>query len=521
MRFKPRQLGFLLLTAAYLASAALVFWRTTEEVRSDRIVIRLSQWQLEGTVRAAIDAIIARYEELNPHVKVEQIAVPDTVYLPWVQTQMVGGTGPDIVEYVWIWPHIARYFQPIDDAVVQPNPYNRGTSLEGVPWRDTNVDGMTNPDSFVRALNRYYGIPMTSHIPRLVYNRALLVEITGRDEPPRTYREFLALCAEVKRYAAAQGRRDLVPLATSKDSYPLILYSITGNALTNLAERLDHRHRLWVTDAEAGYRYLQGEWSYDDPDLGAALQQLREFGEVSTPGFLQRSRDAALTDFVNGRALMAVVPSWDASSLLMISKFELGAFRYPFPREDDPAYGQFTRGPFSEGPVQTGMSFFVNRQTKHREQVIDFLRFLTSQEGSQMFTSISHWQPATIGAKPSHFAAQFTQETEGNAWGPSFINLSGTDAGQFMRGQLGALWNVGGSVEAYRAAVRPGLASRLREDYGREERAARLNVCNEDTIAAARRQLAPETLPVPPIATVPNEAKIYQIRDVLATERTR
>lgn len=520
MPLKFKHIGFALLTAAYLAAAGIVFWRATAEARSDRIVIRLAQWQLEGTVRAAIDAIIARYEAMNPHVKVEQIAVPGSVYLPWVQTQMVGGTGPDIVEYVWVYPHIARYFQPIDDAVVQPNPYNRGTALEGVPWRDTNVDGMTNPDSFVRALNRYYGITMTSHIPRLVYNRALMVEITGRDQPPQTYREFLQVCAEVKRYAQAHGR-ELVPVATSNDSYPLLLFSITGNALTNLAERLDYRHRLWVTDAEAGYRYLQGEWSYDQPDVGAALQQLREFGEVSTPGFLQRSRDAALTDFVNGRALMAVVPSWDASSLLMLAKFELGAFRYPFPREDDPVYGQFTRGPFSEGPVQTGMAFYVNRRTKHREQVIDFLRFLTSLEGSQLFTDISHWHPATIGAKPSHFAAQFTQVTEGNAWGPSFINLSGTDAGMFMRSELGALWNIGGSVDAYRAAVRPGLPSRLREDYGREERAARLNVCNEDTIAAARWALASGTLPLPPLATVANEAKVYQIRDVLATDRTR
>ncbi len=518
---KLKHTGFLLLAAGYLVAAGLVFWRKTEEVRSDRIVIRLSQWQLEGTVRAAIDAIIARYEQLNPHVKVEHMAVPDTVYLPWVQTQMVGGTGPDIVEYVWIWPHIGRYFQPIDDAVVQPNPYNRGTSLEGVPWRDTNVDGMINPDSFVRALNRYYGITMTSHIPRIVYNRALLVKITGRDEVPQTYREFMQLCADVKRYAQANHLPHLVPLATSKDSYPLILFSITGNALTNLAERLDYRHRLWVTDAEAGYRYLQGEWSYDEPDVDAALQQLREFGEVSTPGFLQRSRDAALTDFVNGRALMAVVPSWDASSLLMLCKFELGAFRYPFPREDDPVYGRFTRGPFSEGPVQTGMAFYVNQQTKHRAQVIDFLQFLTSQQGSQMFTDISHWQPATVGAKPSHFAAQFTQVTEGNAWGPSFINLSGNDAGMFMRSELGALWNIGGSPEAYKAAIRPGLSARLRDDYGREERASRLNVCNEDIMAAARQQLAPGARAVPPLATVPNEAKVYQIRDVLATDRTQ
>ena len=512
---KPKHAGILLLAVAYLAAMFMVLRRTTEEVVSDRITIRLSQWQLEGTVRQAIDAIIARYEQLNPHVKVEHIAVPDSVYLQWVQTQMVGGTGPDIVEYVWVWPNVARYFQPIDAEVLQPNPYNRGTPLEGVPWRETNVDGMTNDDSFVKSLNRYYGITLTSHIPRIVFNKKLLHTITGRSEPPRTYREFLQLCREVDVYAKATDRV-IAPLATSKDSYPFIMFPIVGNALTKLAARLDHRHRLQLTDPEAAMHYLRGEWSFDTPDVVASLQLLREFGEVSTPGFLQRTRDSALTDFVNGRALMAVMPSWDASSLLLICPFEIGAFRFPHPREDDPVYGRFTQGPFSEGQVMTGMGFFVNRLTKHREQAIDFLRFLTSQEGSQLFTDISHWQPATVGVKPSHFAAQFTQETEGNAWGVSFMTLSGIDAGMFLRAELSSLWGSGGSVEAYRTVVQQGLPGRLRDDLRREERAARENIRREDALAAAALRLsdpaqAPELLR---LVTVANELKPYQMRDV-------
>lgn len=513
---KPKHAGLLLLALAYLAASAMVLWRTTEEIRSDRIVIRLSQWQLEGTVREAIDAIIARYEKLNPHVKIEHIAVPDSVYMQWVQTQMVGGTGPDIAEYVWVWPNLARYFQPLDAEVLQPNPYNRGTPLEGVAWRDTNVDGMTNDDSFVKSLNRYYGITVTSHIPRIVYNKALLREIAGRDDPPRTYREFLEVCDAVKTYAA-RHERSLVPLATSKDSYPFIMYPIVGNALTKLAERLDHRHRLWVTDHEAAVYYLRGEWSFDTPDVVASLHLLREFGDVSTPGFLQRNRDSALTDFVNGRALMAVMPSWDASSLLLMCPFEIGAFRFPHPREDDPVYGQYTEGPFSEGQVLTGMGFFINRHTKHREQAIDFLRFFTSVEGSQMFTDISHWQPATVGVKPSHFAAQFTQETEGMAWGVSFMTLSGIDAGMFMRAELSSLWGSGGSVESYRAVVRQGLPSRLREDLTRFERAGWENIRREDALAAAALRLADPSAPpeLLRLVTVSNEMKPYQWRDVL------
>lgn len=506
--------GLIVLTAAYLAAVGLILQRTSEERTDDRITIRLSQWQLEGTVRDAIDAIIARYEELNPHVRVEHIAVPDSVYLPWVQTQLVGGTAPDLVEYVWVWPNIPRFFQPIDDAVVEPNPYNRGTPLEGVPWRDTNVDGMTNPDSYVRALNRHYGITITSHVPRLVYNRDLLRRITGGEEPPATYREFRALCSRVEAYAREHGL-ELVPLATSKDSYPFLMFSIMGHATNRLAERLDWRRRLRVTDAEAALDYLRGDWNYTSPEIMAGLRQLREFGEVSTPGFLQRNRDSALTDFVNERALMAVVPSWDASSLRQMAPFALGAFRYPYPREDDPEYGAYTAGPFSEGQVQTGMAFYVNRRTKHRAQALDFLRFLTSVEGSRMFTEISHWQPATVGVEPSDFAAQFAQVTEGIVWGASFMTLSGADADMFLRGRLNLLWNANGSAAAFSAAVESGLAERLRSDLGREEKAGRLNLCREDAIAAATFMLASERPALVSLSSVPNEQRVHQLQWVL------
>ena len=111
---RGNKIGFALLGVAYLISLFLVTRRAAQEVTSDRITLRLSQWQLESGVRESIDAIIRRYEQLNPHVHVVQIAVPGgATYLPWIQAQMVGGTGPDIAEYSWPWPDTARNFSPI------------------------------------------------------------------------------------------------------------------------------------------------------------------------------------------------------------------------------------------------------------------------------------------------------------------------------------------------------------------------------------------------------------------------
>jgi len=516
MKITRQMVGFILMGAAYLAATYTVVRRSAQEARTDRVTIRFSQWQLEGTVRKAFDAIIARYEQLNPRVHVVHLAVPDTVYLPWIQTQMVGGTGPDVAEYVWIWPDIARRFQPLDEDIMKPNPYNRGTPLEGVAWKDTNADGFTNDDSYIKALSHYYGITVTAHVNRLVFNRPLLKEITGSEQPPRTYREFVALCARIQSFARAHNR-NLVPVGSSQDTYPFLTYAIMGTMGSKLSERLDYRHRLQIYQDQLASQYLRGEWSFDTPELTAGLRVLEDLGAASTPGFVQRKRHSALTDFVAERTVMVVMPSWEASSLPLLCSFAVGAFPFPYPQQDDPVYGPLVKGPFGEGPRISVMGLYLNRHTAHRAEAIDFLQFLTSVEGAKIFTDVSNWQPATVGVKPSGFAAQFTQVTEGWAWAASYVGIT-VDAEQFLRTHFSTLWNANGGLAAFQTEVRAGLGARIRDDLRREVTAGVHNVQREDSIAAAGYfAAAPAARPaVLPLVTLSNEIKNYQFARVLA-----
>jgi raffinose/stachyose/melibiose transport system substrate-binding protein len=518
MKFSGKFVALLLLGTAYAIASYLALRRQVEEVRSDRVTIRISQWQLEGGVRDAIDAIIRRYEELNPRVHVIQIAAPDRVYLPWIQTQMVGGTGPDLAEYSWPWPDTVRNFAPITAEVMQPNPYNRGTPLEGVPWRDTFIDGMTSPDNYVQSLSQYYGVSMTTGMSRIVYNRSLLKTIMGRDAPPRTYREFLAMCERIKAYAREHGLK-LAPLANSRTTHITLTNEVIGNLSNTLSARVDFLHSLKLDPRELGLAYLRGEWSYDAPELVAGFEELREIGAVSTPGFLQRERDSALTDFVSVRSVMVVAPSWEATSLQQLCAFDLGAFRFPFPQADDPVYGHFAHGPFSEGQVTTGMPFYLNRWSKHRAEALDFLRFMSSQEGSTIFTRVSNWLPIVVGVKPSDFAAQFQLQPEGYNWFAGYLGPSNhLDPQSYMLSILHKLWGSDGSVAAFRQAMREGMGEKVSGDLRRDVSAGLDNVRREDSAGAALRMLAPpdrrpETLR---LVTLPNEIGLYQSRAVLA-----
>jgi len=516
MKFRARYVAFFLLAVAYLAAAFLVLRRKVDEARTDRVTIRISQWQLEGGVREAITAIIRRYEELNPRVHVVQIDVPGNVYLPWIQTQMVGGTGPDIVEYSWPWPDTARNFQPITAEVMQPNPYNRGTPLEGVPWRDTFIDGMTSPDNYVQTLSQYYSVSMSTGIYRIVYNRDLVKKITGQETAPRNYREFLALCDEIKAYAKAHALK-LAPLANSRTTHILMSGEIVGDMTGRLAQKVDFLHRLKLEPLDLAVSYVRGEWSYDSPELAAAFEVLGEYGSVCTPGFIQLERESALTDFVSGRAAMIMAPSWESSSLLQICPFALGAFRFPAPREDDPVYGKFPKGPFSEGQVITGMPFYLNRNTAHRAEAIDFMRFLGSYEGSTIWTRISSWLPIVIGVKPSDFSAQFAIQTEGYNWYGGFLGPSNhIDCQNFWLSELYTLWGTDGSPAKFQRAMRDGMGVPIRDGLRRDVLAGLENVRREDCVAAAAAEFSakpPETLR---LVTIGNETNLYQARGVIA-----
>ena len=518
MKLSGKSAGLALLGIAYLLSAVLAFRHFARNDKPERVTIRIAHWQLEAGVREAIDAVIRRYEQVNPRVHVVQIAVPDgPTYVSWVLTQMEGGSAPDLIEYSVANPNVARIFQPIGADVMEPNPYNRGTPLEGVKWRDTFVDELNSLDSFIQALHDYYSVSLDTYLGRVLYNKPLMKSITGTDQPPRTYREMLAVCDRIRSYAKSRGLK-LVPLANSRDTNQNECMSIANCMTGEMAKRLDFEHKLSVFGDELGRGYLRGDWSFDSPEVVATFRELREYGAMCAPGFWTRERDTAVTDFVTGHAVMIEAPSWEATNLLALSKFEIAAFRFPYPREDDPVYGKFAKGPFFEC-FQTGTPIYLNRSTRHRAEAVDFLRFLTSWEGNTLFAQVSNWPPSIVGVEPSKFAAQFKPETGGYAWSCNiFIPAFALDATGFITSHMSELWSTSGSVEGFLKIMREGLGEKIRDDLRHEIHSGLDELRRGDAVAVARvAPVAPGRRPdVLPVTATLNEGDIYQSRVVLA-----
>ena len=521
MRYPRKKAGLLALACAYALVVAVILLRPGREHDRGRVTIRVAHWQLEGGVRQGFAAMIRRYEEINPRVRVVQVVAPDRIYNGWALTQLVGGDAPDVVEYNKEFSAfvVQQYFEPLGGEVMKPNPYNRGTALEHVPWRDTFLDALASEDGFNRQLNQYYSVMLTQHSIRMVCNLELLRTITGSAEPPSDYRSLRRLFTQVARYRRAHPNLRAV-IANSRDTVIAMMSTIYSGTTGGMMAQIDPRHALRMSNLDLGVEYLRGRWHYGDPRSVAALRLVREFGDQSMPGFLQLTRDTAITDFVNGRALMVVAPSWESTSLRQLCRFEIGAFRYPLPRRGDPEAGPGIIGPTSDGSLITMLAMYLNRNSPHRAQALDFMKFATSLEGDQLFSDVSGWLPAISGAHvASPFSAQFRPVYDGYSWDSDLFTLSGDDARQLLRSSYYLLYAPLGSPEKYASTLDAGMGSRILLDLDREERQEIQNIGAQDSAAAARHFLSGD--PAFPLALLPPrvEGRTRQMIEVLRASR--
>jgi len=371
-----------------LRTSSLLPHRLHEDTR---ITLRLAHWNLHAGQREAYDALISEYEALHPDIRVLQLPVPVRAWPAWQQTQLIGGTAPDIMQ---IGANrgatdatIARFFLPLTREATQPNPYNQGSSLEGRPWRDTFFDGLTSDWVFFPALQDIHGIPTQLMSLRFYYNSDLLRLVTGSDQMPAHLDEFKALHAATRRFQQ-QSQRPVLTLAGSGDYGSFLTTRILASHTSDLRMKLDHRKILTQSSLANLISHLNREWSLDRPELLQALDVARTFGEAMPPGFLQLKRDDAALAFTQGRAVAMISGSWDYALLERECPFPLRVAPLPILQPGMKAV--------SEAGTQLNAIFAITRASRHPQQALDLLHYLTSQDAAARFAFRTQTLPATV-----------------------------------------------------------------------------------------------------------------------------
>ncbi len=498
----PAVIAAVLLVATFVAGGARLLRRDApaDPGRSERIHLRFAHWHLQSGLREAYDELIADYERLHPHVHVEQLVIPQRVWPAWHRTQLVGGTAPDLIELGTdrglTDELLARYYVPLTPWIEAPNPYNAGTQLADVPWRQTFIDGLMSEGSFNPRLADFYGVPTALFTIRIFYNRDLLRRITGSEEPPTTYAGLIALCEQTRAWSE-QRNLGIIPIAGSRVNAPLLLGAYLRSQLQVASRDLAPAYTL-VADQRAGAvdaktmaaAFLSGQWSFDTPAIRDALDLAREVGRQMQPGFAQLEREDATFAFTRGRALMIATGTFDASSLRQEATFPLGVFALPLPGDDTPRFGRNVIGSPSEASKTLAGVFGLSRQSAHPEQAVDFLRFMTSRTNNARFAQRSEWLPVIVGLEAPESIQAFTAVVEGPVDGADltgqWLSLTGYNAiRRAFQNNQHLLFSPEGGTDVFIDRMQTALPAAFAADIRVRLRDNGLNIARADPLIAS------------------------------------
>jgi len=443
-------IGFGLLAVAFIFASIRMVETSLKKIDPNAKRIIIAHWQLEVGLREAFDALAQEYRKLHPEVEIIQLPVPENIYTNWLITKLVGEEAPDLIQLGFGINNdrLARFFVPLTQYVDQPNPYNKGTDLENVPWRNTFLDGLLG--GYNSDLLEYYGVGLSLHTVRFFYNRDVFEQIRGKDAQfPSDYNDFLQLCHEVVQFAEQRGKK-MIPIAGAQFNSMWLANRLATIMTQQLLPVVDKTNTLTVNSYGLISSYLEGNFSVRDPAIQAFLNIMRDVGSQMTPGFMSLRREDSSFAFIQQRAFCVLSGSWDIPTLKSQAEkfFRVGTAKIPIPRPDDPKYGRFVLGPVSEANIYTANNFGITRQSKNFDVALDFLRFITSRRGTELFSETSSWLPSTVGAKVPERILDFVPELDGHVPGPVLINI-GADTKTAFDQLFYNIMSPGNGVEAF------------------------------------------------------------------------
>jgi hypothetical protein len=144
--------------------------------------------------------------------------------------------------------------------------------------------------------------------------------------------------------------------------------------------------------------------------------------------------------------------------------------RLPQPTKDDPVVGPYIKGRYQDGYLGTGFEVYLNKDSPHKAEALDFLQFMTSVEGGQLFQDHSGWLSSIRGVRVPPELEINRASSDGYSAGMQYVGVGANSTMAFWQ-HLNLLMDAQGSVDKFVAAMEDGLRKKVTEDLRLEIRA--------------------------------------------------
>ena len=307
--------------------------------------VTLTFWNgFTGPDRPAVEALVQKFNDEHPNIKVEMTITPWDSLLQNLLTQLSTGQGPDImgINYSYL-PLYAKsgYVSDLSDM------YAAGAALDPVNFPPALVDLMKYD-------GKYYGAPMNFATLLMYYNKDLF-QAAGITEPAKDWATWIEdikklTDASKGQYGLAIGEHDTIP------NWPLFIWGNGGDIVKD------------------------GKSALNDPKT---VEALKTWGElVAKDGVSPYGLSGADADklFQSGKAAMEITGPWMVNGFI---EAKLNFDVAPIPAGPD---GAVT---YSDSVV-----LMLNSGSAHQVEAREFIAFWNSKESQAYFSDQTGFPPA-------------------------------------------------------------------------------------------------------------------------------
>lgn len=299
-----------------------------------------------------VNQIIEEYQKDHPNVTIKTEVLDNEQYKNKLKVLSASNELPD-VGVTWAAGFMTPYvqgglFTPIDDL------------LQG-ELKDKFVEGTTEAFAID---GKTYGLPLEFNITPVFYNKAIF-EQYGL-EIPQTYEEL-------KQIITTLTSNGVAPIALgNKDRW-------TGSLIYMfLAERFAGQEAL----ASA----INGKGSFADEGLMKAATEVQSLVDSNAfiKGFNGLSNEEAKSEFLNGKAAMYVMSTWELPNFTTNEDIpqefrdSVGFFKFPEAEGGKGNINSWVGGP--------GVGLFVSENSKVKDEAKKFTEYFVSKWGEQAVT---------------------------------------------------------------------------------------------------------------------------------------